>query len=85
MKGTVFQNPDFKTTAYESKDAYLLSMVPATESMKKMFRQIDVFMDKKGFDVQRLTMTEQGGDLTEMTFTNTQHNTALNEALFKVK
>ena len=85
MKGTVFQNPDFKTTSYESQDAYLLSMAPVTETMKKMFRQIDVFMGKKGLDVQRVVMTEQGGDLTEMSFTNTLHNIALNDALFKVK
>ena len=85
MKGTVFQNPDFNTSSYESQDAYLLSMAPVTETMKKMFRQIDVFMGKKGLDVQRVVMTEQGGDLTEMSFTNTLHNIALNDALFKVK
>lgn len=85
MRGTVFQNPDFKTTAYESPQQYLLAMVPATESMRKMFRQIDVYLDKRSFDVDRLTMTEQGGDFTDMDFVNTQHNKTLNDALFKVK
>lgn len=85
MRGTVFQNPDFKVAAYENGSTYQLAMVPATESMKKMFKQIDVFMDKKNFDVDRLTMTELGGDYTDMDFTNTQHNVSLNETLFKVK
>lgn len=85
MRGTVFQNPDFKTTAYENDRQYLLSMVPATDAMKKMFRQIDVYLDKRSFDVKRLTMTEQGGDFTDMDFTNTQRNKPLDEGLFKVR
>lgn len=85
MRGTVFQNPDFKTAAYENSQSYLLSLLPATEAMKKMFAQIDVYMAKKSFDVSRLTMTEAAGDFTDMDFSNTQHNIKLNEALFKVK
>jgi len=85
MRGTVFQNPDFKVTAYESSTGYLLNMVPVTDAMKKMFKQIDVYMGKKTMDVDRLTMTELGGDYTDMDFTNTKHNTALDEAIFKVK
>jgi outer membrane lipoprotein-sorting protein len=85
MRGTVFQNPDFKVTAYESSMGYMLAMAPVTDAMKKMFKQIDVYMDKKTMDVDRLTMTELGGDYTDMDFTNTKHNTALDEAIFKVK
>jgi len=85
MRGTVFQNPDFKVSAYENTSGYLLSLVPTNDAMKKMFKQIDVYMDKKNFDVSRLTMTETGGDYTDMDFMNTQHNVALNEAIFKVK
>ncbi len=85
MRGTVFQNPDFKVSAYEAAAGYLLNMVPANDAMKKMFKQIDIYLDKKTFDVDRLSMAEPGGDFTDMDFSNTQHNTALNESLFKVK
>lgn len=85
MRGTVFSNPDFKVTAYENGTTFLLSLVPANDAMKKMFRQIDVYMAKNSFDVDRLTMTEQGGDFTDMDFTKTQHNVSLNDALFKVR
>lgn len=85
MSGTVLQNPDFKVASYENGQSYLLSLEPVTDAMKKMFKQIDVYMDKKNFDVSRLTMTENGGDYTDMDFSNTQHNIALNESLFKVK
>jgi outer membrane lipoprotein-sorting protein len=85
MKGTVFQNPDFVVTAYENGNNYLLSLVPANAAMKKMFRQIDVYMKKSNLDVNRLTMTEQNGDYTDMDFVNTQHNSSVNETLFKIK
>lgn len=85
MRGSVFQNTDFKVTAFENNSSYLLAMVPATDAMKKMFKQIDVYMDKKTMDVDRLTMSELGGDYTDMDFTNTKHNTPLDEAIFKIK
>lgn len=85
MRGTVFQNPDFKVQAYENAQGYLLSLTPATAAMQKMFQRIEVYMSKGNFDVTRLTMTEVGGDLTDMNFTNTRHNAPLNDAIFKVK
>ena len=85
MRGTVLDNPDFKVTAYYNAKQYMLTMVPTTSDMKKLFQQIDVHMNKTSLDVEQLVMKEQGGDYTEMEFFNTSHNTSLNEALFKVK
>ena len=85
MRGTVFTNTDFKVTAYENGNDYLLSLVPANDAMKKMFKTIDVYLAKGSLDVSRLTMTELGGDFTDMNFTKTQHNVTLNDALFKVR
>ncbi len=85
MSGNVLRNPDFSVAALESNNAYLLSLTPATDAMKKMFSRIDVYLDRKHFDVTRLTMTETGGDFTDMDFKNIRHNTPLNDALFKVK
>jgi outer membrane lipoprotein-sorting protein len=85
MRGTVFSNPDFRVSAYENGSNYLLSLSPANDAVKKLFKQIDVYLTHTGLDVDRLTMTEQGGDYTDMDFSHTQHNIALNDALFKVK
>ncbi len=85
MRGTVFGNPDFKVAAYENTSGYLLSMTPVSTAMKGAFSQIDVYLHKGSFDVNRLSMTEQGGDLTQMDFTNSRKNTNLPDALFKVR
>ncbi len=85
MSGNVFRNADFSVAAWENSNSYLLSLTPATDAMKKMFDRIDVYLDRKDLDVTRLTMTETGGDFTNMDFKNIRHNTALNDALFKTK
>jgi outer membrane lipoprotein-sorting protein len=85
MQGSVFRNPDFSVAVYENNNGYLLSLTPVQESMRQMFRQIEVYMDKKNLDVTRLTMTEAGGDFTDMDFVNTRHNLPLDDALFKIR
>lgn len=85
MSGTVFQNKDFKVTAYMNKSSYLLYLVPVTTDMKKMFERIEVYMHNTNMEVDRLVMIEKGGDRTDMKFSNTKHNITLNEGLFKVK
>ena len=85
MRGTVLDNPDFKVTAYHNAKQYMLTMIPTSPDMKKLFQQIDVHMNKVSLDVEKLVMKEQGGDYTDMEFFNTSHNTSLNETLFKVR
>lgn len=85
MSGSVFSNPDFSVTAYSNTKQYMLKMVPNSGEMKKLFEQIEVYMDTKDLKVQSLLMTENGGDYTSMNFYNIQHNTQLNESLFKIK
>lgn len=85
MGGTIFNNKDFDVTVYQSSTGYLLKMVPVTAEMKKLFKDIEVYLDKGNFDVKKLVMNEVGGDYTDMTFVNIRHNVPLNESLFKVK
>ncbi len=85
MSGNVMSNPDFKVIAYQNGKQYLLSMKPVAPEMKNLFEQIEVYMSKTDLDVEKLVMTEAGGDYTSMDFFNIKHNTSINEALFKVK
>ena len=85
MRGTILSNPDFKASVFESGNSYLIALIPSQAAMKNMFSGIDIYLAKKQFDVTRLVMKENGGDLTDMNFSNAQHNQPLNETLFKVK
>lgn len=85
MRGTVFNNKDFSVKAYASSAQYLLTLTPVSSSVKGMFKNIDVYINKSDNQVAKLIMTENGGDNTEMTFTNRKLNTNLADALFSVR
>ena len=85
MKGNVYGNKEFSTSAFENSKEYLLKMTPETSVMKKMFSNIEVFLDKKDFHVLRLNMIENGGDNSLMTFTNSVLNKNILDALFSTK
>lgn len=85
MRGTVFGNKDFSVKALESKGQYLLQLMPINSAMKNLFAKIEVYIDKSDNNVNKLVMTENGGDYTEMTFTNKKINTTLADALFAIR
>ena len=85
MRGTVYNNKDFATTVLESPKEFLLQLTPTTAVMKKMFAKIEVYLDKKDFNVLRLNMVENGGDNSLMTFTNRLMNKTISDALFSTK
>lgn len=85
MRGTVFGNKDFVVKAFEARGQYLLQLSPANASMKGLFARIDVYIDRNDNSVSKLVMNENGGDYTDMNFTNKKTNTSLADALFSVR
>ena len=85
MRGTVFTNKDFSVKAYDNKTQYLMQMIPVNSGMKNLFTRIDVYIEKSDNSVSKLVMNENGGDYTEMIFTNKKINTALPDALFSIR
>lgn len=85
MRGTVFGNKDFMVKSFENKTLYLLQLSPVNSSMKSLFASIDVYIDKADNSVSKLVMNENGGDYTDMNFTNKKINTSLADALFSTR
>lgn len=85
MRGTVFNNKDFSARAFTSPNQYLLSLTPVSQAVKGLFKTIDVYIDKSDHQVVKLVMTENGGDNTEMVFSNRKLNDQLADALFSVR
>lgn len=85
MRGTVFENKDFSVKASHSAQQYLLTLTPISNSVKGLFKHIEVYINKSDLQVSKLVMTEQGGDYTEMIFSNKKLNTSISDALFSVR
>jgi len=85
MTGDVYRNKDFSVKTWESKNQYLLQLTPVATSMKGLFSRIDVYIDKSDYSVTKLQLNENGGDYTEMSFTNKKKNVPLDDALFSIR
>lgn len=85
MRGTVFSNKDFSVKAFEAQSQYMLQLTPANNNMKGLFARIDVYIEKSDNSVSKLVMNENGGDYTDMNFTNKKINTNLADALFSIR
>jgi outer membrane lipoprotein-sorting protein len=85
MRGTVFGNKDFSVKSFESSNLYLLQLTPVNSSMKGLFARIDVYIEKTDNSVSKLVMNENGGDYTNMNFSNKKINTSLPDALFSTR
>jgi outer membrane lipoprotein-sorting protein len=85
MQGTAFNNPDFKTRAFENKSTSLVELTPVTKGLKELFNNINVVVDNKDFSVLSIEMQELSGDNTVIRFTNKELNAALPDSLFTIK
>jgi outer membrane lipoprotein-sorting protein len=85
VQGTALDNKDFSVKMFEGKDGYLIHLSPVVKSLKELFSNINVIVDKKDYSIVRMEMVEPGGDNTIMRFTNKQLNIPVADALFAVK
>lgn len=82
VKGTAFSNKDFTVKAFQNGTGYLIEMSPINKTLKDMFKNINVVVDKKQYSVNSIEMVETSGDNTLITFANKELNTDVPDALF---
>lgn len=85
VRGSVFDNPDFITKAYENKNTYLVELSPAGKALKEFFKTIDVIIDKSNYEAASIEMNETSGDNTIIRFTNKEINANIPDAIFTIK
>jgi outer membrane lipoprotein-sorting protein len=82
VKGSAFSNKDFSVKVFQNNTGYLIEMSPINKTLKDMFKNINVVVDKKQYSVNSIEMLETSGDNTIITFVNKEINTNLPDALF---
>ena len=84
VQGTVLTNSSFTTQVFESASSYLVQLSPTTKSLSGIFKNINLFVDKKDYSVASIRMDEQSGDNTVITFQHKQMNINIPDAVFSV-
>lgn len=85
LQGKVWGNTkDFTPILLENETLYLIQLVPQTAQMKAYFTKIEVFFDKKTYQLEKVILSENGGDFTKIAFKNRIINEEIRDALFKL-
>jgi len=85
VKGEALQSTDFTVKILEGNTSYLAELTPVDKNMKKLFRNIIMFIEKKALGVTKIEMHEPSGDNTVINFTNRELNTNIADALFTIR
>ncbi|MGN6439596.1 MAG: LolA family protein [Agriterribacter sp.] len=85
VKGGALESKDFTTRIFEGNNAYLAELTPVNKQMKSMFKNINIYIDKKEYAVSRIEMHEPSGDNTMIIFSNRELNSNLADALFAIR
>lgn len=85
VNGKALQSSDFKVRIFEGKTTFMAELSPVNKSLKTLFSNINMIIEKKDYAVSRIEMHEPSGDNTSIHFVNRQFNIPLDDALFAVR
>lgn len=85
LQGNVWGNADhFEPVLLENGGLYLIQLLPQTAQMKEYFTKIEVYFNKKNYQLEQVILFENGGDFTKIVFKNSVINGEVKEALFRL-
>jgi outer membrane lipoprotein-sorting protein len=82
VKGSFLENKNFAVTVFENKTNVLFQLTPTEKGLKTYFKNIHIYVAKSDYAVQKIQMTEVGGDYTIITFQNKTTNAAIPATVF---
>jgi outer membrane lipoprotein-sorting protein len=86
LQGDIYdKKSEFSCKYFENELSYKLVLLPTTKELKKVFKGIQLYFDKKLFSVFRVVMIELSGDKTEIEFTNRKINEGVDDEKFSIK
>lgn len=85
IQGNVLNNPEYKINVFENNQTFLIELYPSAKALKEFFKNINIFVSKNDYSVNKLELHEQSGDKTVINYLNKELNTTLSDALFTIK
>ncbi len=86
LQGDIYDmKSEFSCKYFENDMSYKVVMLPLTKELRKVFKGIQLYFDKKLFSVSRVVMIELSGDKTEIEFTSRRINEGVDDSKFSIK
>lgn len=86
IQGDILKNEkDFSVGYFENEKKYFVTLVPKSESIRKMLHEVQIWFDKTDLTVSTIRMLETGGDYTQIDFVGKKLNTQIPIERFSFK
>lgn len=82
INGEIFENKDFIPSYFETKDFFIVKLIPKNKRLKSVFDSIELSFSKNTTRLKELTFFEKSGDKSVMKFFNEKFNQIIKESLF---
>ena len=82
VNGSYLDNKAFTSTYFESKNEYIVVLVPTQKKMKNFFDKIQLSFSKDAIHLNQLVFFEHSGDKNTMTFFKQTFNEEINDDVF---
>ncbi len=85
VQGTLFDDEkNFRSSFFESPTAYIVRLQPKNARLRNSLLEIAIYFNTRDFSVDRLEMTESGGDKTRIQFSEKVFNKPVGDEKFVV-
>ncbi len=84
IRGTLLSNSSYSNKSFESKNHYLIKLYPKDKELAKTVKELQLYLNKKSLEVERVKMMESSNDYTLITFTEKILNAPISNNLFTV-
>ncbi|MDR3247100.1 MAG: outer membrane lipoprotein carrier protein LolA [Prevotellaceae bacterium] len=84
INGKIFDSKDFNSTVLEDETSYLIVLIPKSKELKQYYKELDLYIGKKTFLIEKMAMKEVSGDESVMNFKNIKINNEIPDEAFIV-
>ena len=85
VQGTLFDDEkNFRSSFFESPAAYIVRLQPKNDRLRSSLTEIAIYFNTRDFSVDKLEMTESGGDKTRIQFSEKTFNKPIGDEKFVV-
>ena len=82
VRGNVLQEEKFDMSAFESRDRYLVSLVPRDDGIRNVISDMEIYFGKEDLTVCEIIMRESKTDYTMITFFDKRFNETIPDPVF---
>jgi outer membrane lipoprotein-sorting protein len=82
IDGSIMTNSNYKTAFFANETDIRIQLRPKAKNLKEFIQQIEVVFSIEGSTLQKVTLTDPTGDLTDIRFSNIVVNEKIDAAAF---